>query len=166
MTGWNWLLHFVEVMKQNLYKWRRRAAPRILRDLYLVFQDLLCNYEAIFIKSSALLCVLCAVCLVYGALGRSCVFSCAVCLLYKVLVSVLCCVVCLLYSWEVMFFAFSVSCRCNTRLVGCSFLLSCIRNLSRRENQTLLALSGCSARWRQKMGRAGAKSWKAFCRSL
>ena len=57
MTGWNWLLHFVEVMKQNILKWIKRALPRILRDLFLGFQYLLCNYEAILRKRSAYVCV-------------------------------------------------------------------------------------------------------------
>ena len=85
--------------------------------------------------------LLCDVCLVYGTLGCAYVLGCDVCLLYQVLGGVLCCVVCILYRWEVL--VFSVSCRWNARL---DFLLSCIRNLSRRSNQTLLVLSGCSAR--------------------
>jgi hypothetical protein len=85
--------------------------------------------------------LLCGVCLVYGALGCAYVLGCDVCLLYQVLGGVLCCVVCILYRWEVL--VFSVNCRWNARL---DFLLSCIRNLSRRSNQTLLALSGCSVR--------------------
>jgi hypothetical protein len=85
--------------------------------------------------------LLCVVCLVYGTLGCAYVLGCDVCLLYQVLGGVLCCVVCILYRWEVL--VLSVSCRWNARL---DFLLSCIRNLSRRSSQTLLALSGCSAR--------------------
>ncbi len=44
-------------MKQNILKWICGTLPRILRDLFLGFQYLLCNYESIFRKSSALLCV-------------------------------------------------------------------------------------------------------------
>ena len=62
------------------------------------------------------------------------------------------------------FVVVSLSCCCMSRVICCFFSLSCFRNLSRRESQTLLALSGCSIRWRQKMGRAGAKSRRAFCR--
>jgi len=101
-------------------------------------------------RGRALLCTtlvygvcLCAVFLVYRTLCR--VLLCDVCLVYGaiscayVLGGVLCCVVCILYRWEVL--VLSVSCRWSF-----DFLLSCSRNLSRRSNQTLLALSGCSVR--------------------
>ena len=53
----SWLLHYIQVMKQNILKWRRGTPPRILRDLFLVFQNLLCNCEVIFRKRFTKLCV-------------------------------------------------------------------------------------------------------------
>ncbi len=50
----SWFLHNIQVMKQNILKSIRRTPPRILRDLFLVFQDLLCNYEVIFRKTLCL----------------------------------------------------------------------------------------------------------------